>query len=689
MGAVVVAAHVATLPPFPYSHCFHDEFQYAQEARDLAEGRVPRYNRGRVAKYPPLYPAVLAPVWAVSTHQDSLRRARVVNAVLLAATLWPAYRIARRLLGRGAAVCAAGLAMVAPWHGYARQLLSESLAIPLFLAFVHLAIRLAERPGVRRAAAAGAALGALALTKTLFLVLAPPLALALPWALRPRWGRSLALLAVLAGAAALVFLPWQLRGRLPSERGVPAYYDYAGEFYAYPPASLADHVEIAAEHAIGPLLALGAPLFALALAGLGRTLRATKPGVRALGALGLGSMLVLLAVASVWTTQCRLNRVTERYVLPVWPLLTVLGVAELWRGRAGWRAPALAVLPVIFVPDHALVLDGPSQYPFDGPSYCQAAWLTVLTGSTLATRAILAGTLAFLAPWAFARRWGPTLVLAVSALWGANAFATFRIQPALLNEMNARDREPVWRWLDRWIRPGDTLVHHTHCAGMAFANALRYDSDYCQLDFRLFGDGDSNASFDFDAFEVTFPFAPPRGSLWLLSPHDLFEQVPDWPLVDRFEEYRLHRLPAPGTSRRGRPEAAAPGTHLRATAILVGTGCGGPKPPRLGAELPQLGVPQTLRLRDAAPRAPVRLLVGLGPPAPLPLGACTLFVRHAVFVSLDATDDNGAWSFTLRLPEQQALAGLDVTLQALIEIAGGPILGRAQLSNAIHQRFGL
>jgi hypothetical protein len=64
-------------------------------------------------------------------------------------------------------------------------------------------------------------------------------------------------------------------------------------------------------------------------------------------------------------------------------------------------------------------------------------------------------------------------------------------------------------------------------------------------------------------------------------------------------------------------------------------------------------------------------------------------VRHAVFVSLDATDDNGAWSFTLRLPEQQALAGLDVTLQALIEIAGGPILGRAQLSNAIHQRFGL
>jgi len=695
MGAVVLAAHVLTLRPYPYSHCFHDELQYVQAARDIAEGRIPRYNRGREAKYPPLYPAILAPAWALSSREDFPWRARAVNALLLASTLWPAYRIARRLLGRGTAVCAAGLAILAPWQGLGRQLLSESLAIPLFLAFALVTIRLAERPGVRRGAWCGALLGALALTKTLFLVVAAPLAAALLWAWRPRRAGSLAALAATGVAAAAVFLPWQLRGRLfPSERDVPRYYSYADEFLSNPPATLGNHLDMVREHALAPLIALGAPFLALALAGLGRRLRASSPEERALGVLTLGSLLALLGLASVWAAQCRLDHAMERYALPLWPLLTLVAVGELWRGLPGWPALGVTVLLALAAPDHALVPEGSANWQFDALSYCQAAWLTGLTGSPLATRAILLAPLLLLIPRARGYRWGAALLLVGSALWTGNGLARFNAVRVVWDEINEREREPVWRWLDRWVRPRDTLVHHSACAGLAYPDALRYESDYCMLDFRLLHDGDSNARFDFDAFRFVFPFAEPRGSIWLLTPHDLFEQVPAWPVVDRFGRYRLHRLPPPGTPEGGWPGGTAPSHeagNLSATTREHGTGCGGPKPPRLEGDPPRLGRPQTLRILDAAPRAPVRLLVGAGAPTPLPLGPCTLQVRlgHAATLSLGRTDEQGVWSFTLELPEVPALAGLDVTLQAFIEVVGGPVLGRLQVTNAVHQRFGL
>lgn len=682
LGTVIVAVHVLTLRPYPYSHCFHDELQYAQEARDIAEGRIPRYNRAWQAKFPPLYPALLAPAWALSDRPEFPWRARVVNALLLAATLWPAYRIARRGAGRGTAVCAAGLAVLAPWQGFGRQLLSENLAIPLFLTFTLATLRVAERPGFRRGAVAGLLLGALVLTKTLFVVLAAPLAAALLWALGLRRVRTWAALGAAGAAAALVFLPWLFRGRLfPSEAGALGYSNYQHELLGLPGAPLRLHLGMLREHAMIPLTTLGAPLLVLALAGLGRGFRTSKAGARALGVLGLGSMLALLALASFYSAHLRLDHAIERYAIPVWPLLTVVGVAGLERRRTGWLAPAIAVLLGLTGPDRALGHHQYSWYLFDIPSRGQTGWLAGLTGSLPATRAILLAPLLLLVPRIRGRRWGSALLLAVSALWSAHALARFQVALKEWDDLAVEKREPLWRWLDRWVRPGDTIVHHTHCDGTAYPNALRYESDFCLVDFRLSDEQDSAVRFDFDGFRFLFPGGPPEGSIWLLTPYDWFERVPAWPVVDRYLYYRLHRLTR-------EPIGASDAPQLRAITIASGEGCGGA---RLESDLPRLGRTLTLRVQGAPPRAPLQLLVGAGPPVPSRLGPCQLLVHagRTTVLPLGRADDEGAWRLALELPEEPALVGVDVTLQALLEVTGGPMVGRFQVTNAVYQRFGL
>jgi hypothetical protein len=686
LGATVAALHVLTLPDPPHSHCFHDELQYVQEARDLAAGRIPRYNRAWRAKFPPLYSAALAPAWALSDRDDFPWRARVVNALLLASTLWPAYRIARRLAGRGTAVCAAGLAMVAPWQGFGRQLLSENLALPLFLAFVLATLRLAARPTWARGAAAGLLLGALVLTKTLLGVLAVPFAAAVLGAAGLRRPRAWTALAAAGAAAALVVLPWQLRSRLfPSEAQALPYSSYVHEFLALRGAPVRLHLEMLGEHAMAPLTALGAPVLALALAGLGRRLRGPDAGGQALGVLGLGSLLVLLGLASFYSAHLGLGHAIERYALPLWPLLTVVGVTELARPRTGWLSLAvgLALLLGLAGPDQALVGEQFSWFLFDVPSQGLTEWIAERTGSLPATRAILLAPLLLLVPWARGVRFAPALVVAASALWGAGGLARFHATLAGWDELAAGTREPLWRWLDRWVRQRDTIVHQTYCDGSAYANALRYESDFCVLDFRLEPDQDSAVRFDFDAFRFVFPGAPPRGSTWLLTPYDWFERVPEWPVVGRWLYYRLHRLSP-------EPAGAAARPRLRAASIDAGGGGGGDAP-RLESAAPRLGLRLDLRLQGAAPRAPLHLLVAAGPPVPVRIGPCLVHVdpARAAVLPMGSTDDGGAWSLALELPEEPALVGVEVTLQALVAVAGGPLAGSWQVTNGLDLRLGL
>lgn len=124
----------------------------------------------------------------------------------------------------------------------------------------------------------------------------------------------------------------------------------------------------------------------------------------------------------------------------------------------------------------------------------------------------------------------------------------------------------------------------------------------------------------------------------------------------------------------------------------LGFGCGlqgAPKAqalsaPRLGQNF-QVGLsgaapfaPAFLELASAAVQLPIESLVG----APV-AGACTLFLGNPQQLSVSLTDASGSAAPTFLLPSNPALAGVDLYLQWLTLAPGAPILGAAEISDAL------
>lgn len=136
---------------------FNDELIYRDDAQSLA---------GRSAyadpHYPPVYPLLLSVGFATS---DPFRTMLVLNAVASAMVV-PATWFLARVLGFDRPWIPTVLAALLPVHGaFAGYLLSENLAVAVFVLCVALAVR--GRPG--DAVVFGLALGALHLTRFIFL----------------------------------------------------------------------------------------------------------------------------------------------------------------------------------------------------------------------------------------------------------------------------------------------------------------------------------------------------------------------------------------------------------------------------------------------------------------------------------------------------------------------------------------
>ncbi len=170
---------------------------------------------------PPLLPLVLAGVYGTAGHR--LWVARVVMAVLSAATCVVVMAVARRVFDGPTAVVAGLLSAVYPkFVYYAGALVTETPCTYLLAVAVALllAARVAESGGWRWAAA-GAALGLAALARSSLLLFAP---VAAAWVLVARRGRRRALFEaalVLVGFVA-VMSPWWVRNYRVHGRFVPA-----------------------------------------------------------------------------------------------------------------------------------------------------------------------------------------------------------------------------------------------------------------------------------------------------------------------------------------------------------------------------------------------------------------------------------------------------------------------------------
>lgn len=124
---------------------FTDELKWAQESRGIAHHGTAQI-RGEHAGFSSLYPYVIAPSWWATATSTGYAAAKYINAVVMAASLFPAYGLSRLFAPRAAAV-AAGIATAAiPALVYTGLLIPE----PLAYFWAALALWLMARAFVRR-----------------------------------------------------------------------------------------------------------------------------------------------------------------------------------------------------------------------------------------------------------------------------------------------------------------------------------------------------------------------------------------------------------------------------------------------------------------------------------------------------------------------------------------------------------
>lgn len=217
-GAALLVRVIFVLAVERESFGFGDSAFYHWAAASIAagDGHVD-FNGEPSARWPPVFPFVLAPFYAI--FGDDALVGELVNATLGAACVPLLFLLTDRLLGRREALVGAALLAVFPGQIlYTDMLLAETLYAVLLLAFFLLLSRL---PHDRRwpALVVGVVIGAAALTRSEGVFLAIP-AMAVWWPQIPRraWLGRVALVAV---GMALAIGPWTVRNAIHLDTFVP------------------------------------------------------------------------------------------------------------------------------------------------------------------------------------------------------------------------------------------------------------------------------------------------------------------------------------------------------------------------------------------------------------------------------------------------------------------------------------
>jgi 4-amino-4-deoxy-L-arabinose transferase-like glycosyltransferase len=188
-----------------------DEQQYSQIARSLDDGDGFAWGPGRPTSIrPPLYPALLAGIWAISP--DNLQAVRVLQILLSLLTAFLVYLLASRIYGPTAGRWAAAICWLYPSLIFFNFLiLTETLFTFLLVGFVLLAVVTVQTPRAWAALACGLGLGLAALTRSILWplpVILCPLLVALVCA---PFARRLAMACLVLAGYALVVAPWAVR----------------------------------------------------------------------------------------------------------------------------------------------------------------------------------------------------------------------------------------------------------------------------------------------------------------------------------------------------------------------------------------------------------------------------------------------------------------------------------------------
>lgn len=313
---------------------FPDEYMYSELGRSLLESGTPLV-RGETAHFLPLlYPLLTAPAWLWDDVEVAYRTIQAFNAVAMSLAAIPVFLLARRLrVGDRLALAAAAVAVVLPELVYSSSVLAESLAYPLALTAVAVAVAVIERPLLRLQLAFLACSGLAAFSRLQLAVLPLCYLLAIvAVGLRERQLRTRLREQWLAAGATVAFLAGGLGVGLVGSLGI------YGSLTAYSVEPVGAAKAFGANalvlgYAAGWVLVPGALLgLALALA------RPRGRGEFAFGVLALSLLVSLLTQAALVGD---VGRVQERYVIYAVPLVACLFALYAARGWPHLRLHAL------------------------------------------------------------------------------------------------------------------------------------------------------------------------------------------------------------------------------------------------------------------------------------------------------------------------------------------------------------
>ena len=344
---------------------FSDEIELTQLSRSIAEtGSAAR--RGESYGIPTLYAYVLAPAWWIDDTTSAWEAVKLIGALVMSATLFPAYALARYVVERPWAVAAAVASVAAPPLAYAPYLMQEPLAYPVSTLGLLLVARYADRPTLPRLAAAAA-----------FAVVA--------WQVRDQLAVLLAVLAAAAGYhlwRAARFRAWRAGWTSGDWVGFALLLVGAAVVLSAAAGHRSERWYVATgflkqklvEHAVWAIGAVGLGLGVLPLvAGLAVLLSPrlhAEPRARAFVVTGCGAIAAFVAYAALkgaFVSTVLGPLVVERNVIYVVPVLTAATAAALAARAYTRTALALAgAATLLLLANLELHLD---QYPyFEAPS---------------------------------------------------------------------------------------------------------------------------------------------------------------------------------------------------------------------------------------------------------------------------------------------------------------------------------
>jgi 4-amino-4-deoxy-L-arabinose transferase-like glycosyltransferase len=214
LSVILVAAFVIRLVSVPLVHASRytsDEREYIFMAKQLLEDGVFRDSNGDRAIRAPLFPMLLAGIFAM--NPSSLVLAYVVECLLGTAVVWLTIVLALRIWTDEIGGLIAGV-IAAAYPGlviYGALLQTESLYIVLLLSAFITLYRLLEMPRTSLAVLFGVLSGAASLTRVVFAGFVPVLLVILMWELRTNRRVMWRITGVVVLAATLVVVPWTIR----------------------------------------------------------------------------------------------------------------------------------------------------------------------------------------------------------------------------------------------------------------------------------------------------------------------------------------------------------------------------------------------------------------------------------------------------------------------------------------------